>query len=140
PTAAFTRGVGEVSPDYVAFAANQAIDAIVEAWESRQACTLRVGSSDMSDFQFNRTRENGPCDTRMSVLFATASNGRPVAAAVNFHCHLNAHLDGDFRAISRDWSGEMVDQLEAHFPGLTAMFLQGTAGDIMLKPEFTSTE
>jgi hypothetical protein len=139
PTAAYVCGVGEVSADYVDLVAQKAIAAIVQAWKQREPATLRVGAGEVENLTFNRTRENGPVDTRLSVLSAANVDGIPFAVIFNFHSHLTAHLEIDFRAISRDWPGEVIDQVEAELPGSIVMFLQGTCGDVMLKPEFNST-
>ena len=137
--AAFVRGVGELNPEYVQFVARSAAEAAVEAWQTRQAARLRVGSGEAKGMAFNRTRENGPVDTRLSVLRADTLDGRPLAVAVNFHCHLNAHLEVDLHAVSRDWSGEVIDQIEAAYPGAIALYLQGTCGDVMIAFDFSST-
>lgn len=139
PTAAFARGLGDINVGYLAFVTSQTVEAVVEAWQIRQAATLRVGAGEVKDLTFNRTRENGPVDTRLSVLRADSVNGKTFAIALNFHSHLTAHLETDFRAISRDWSGEVIDGIEAALPGAIAMYLQGTCGDVMLKAEFNST-
>lgn len=139
PTAAFVRGLGELNTDYLAFVTSQTVEAVVEAWQTRQSATLRVGVGNVKDLTFNRTRENGPVDTRLSVLRADSIDGKAFAIAFNFHSHLTAHLETDFWAISRDWSGEVIDLIEDALPGATAMYLQGTCGDVMLKPEFNST-
>jgi hypothetical protein len=140
PTIGQIEGAGAVDADYVKTTAAAAADAIVEAWRKRQPASLRVGSTEAKGMAFNRTRENGPVDTRLAVLRADTLEGRPLAAAVNFHSHLNAHLDFDTRAASRDWSGEMIDIIEASLPAATALYLQGTCGDVMVSPEFCSTE
>ena len=139
PTAAFVRGVGELDADYVRFAAKMAAEALVEAWRKRQPVTVAVGAAAVSGYTFNRTRENGPMDTRMAVLRVDTAAGRPLAIAVNYHSHLTAHQNFDLHAVSRDWSGEMIDQIEAGLPGIMAMYLQGTCGDVMTLPEFSST-
>jgi hypothetical protein len=136
PTAGYARGVGEIDRPYLQFAAKQAADAVVEAWREKQPACLRVGSGELTGISFNRTRENGPVDTTLSVLRADTLDGKPLAVAVNYHCHLNAHMDSDLHAVSRDWSGEMIDQLEAAMPGVTAMYLQGTCGDVMVPPDY----
>ena len=89
---------------------------------------------------FNRTRQNGPVDTRVSVLRADKADGAPLAVAVNFHSHCIAHMEVDLQAISRDWPGEVVDQLEKALPGATALYLQGTCGDVNFKREYNGTE
>lgn len=140
PTAAEVRGLGELNSDYINWVVNQTVEALVEAWRTRTPVTLRVGASEVTSLSFNRTRENGSFDSRLSVLQADTAAGRPLAVLFNFHAHLTAHLETDLRAISRDWPGEAVDQLEAALPGATAMYLQGTCGDIVLDAKFNATE
>lgn len=139
PTASLIRGVGEMDGDYVRFVISSSVEAIVEAWQSRQTARLYVGSATVSGFTFNRTREGGPVDTRLALLRADSVDGKPLAVAINFHSHLTAHLEIDLRAVSRDWTGEVIDRIEEALPGATALYLQGTCGDVMLSPEFNST-
>jgi hypothetical protein len=49
-------------------------------------------------------------------------------------------MEVDLRAISRDWPGEVVDRFGAAFPGSTALYVQGTAGDVNTLRKFNSTE
>jgi hypothetical protein len=140
PVAAKMLGVGDVNPEYVAQVARLSADAIIQAWRDKKPARLSVGSTDVAGFTFNRSRKDGPVDTRLSVLRADSLDGKPFAMAFNYHTHINAHLDADPRAISRDLPGEVIDQIENRHPGVTALFLQGTCGDVMLRPEFTSTE
>jgi hypothetical protein len=139
PTAAFCRGVGEINREYVQSVIELSTQALIEAWQKRTQAVLSVGAANVGGLTFNRTRENGPLDTRLSVLCAKSLVGKPLAVAFNFHSHLTAHLETDFRAVSRDWCGEVVDQIESALPGATALYLQGTAGDVILAPEFNST-
>jgi hypothetical protein len=130
PTAGFIRGAGEQNTEYLKFAAQQTATAVILAWKNREPAKLYSGWSDLKGLTYNRTRENGPVDPRVSVLYAEGERGQPLAAAVNFHAHPCAHMGEDFRAVSRDVPGEVVDQLEAALPGLTALYLQGTCGDV----------
>src|SRR5262249_1416677 len=68
PTAGFIRGAGEQNPESLQFAAKQAADAIVEAWNNRKPAKISVGHSEITGLTFNRAREGGPVDTRLSVL------------------------------------------------------------------------
>src|SRR5258706_8589711 len=124
PTAGPILGAGERDWKYLEFAAREAATAAVEAWRKRQAARLSVGHGESERMTFNRTRENGPADTRVSVLRADSVDGKPLAAAVNFHSHCTAHMELDLTAVSRDWPGEVVDQIEAALPGATALYLQ----------------
>ena len=49
-------------------------------------------------------------------------------------------MEIDLRAISRDWPGEVVDQVETALPGAMALYLQGTCGDVNFRREFNGTE
>lgn len=140
PTAGLIIGAGECDWTYLDTAAEAAAAAAVEAWQRRQPARLFVGKGALPGMTFNRTRENGPVDTRVSVLRVDTENGRPLAIAVNFHSHCTAHMDIDLNAVSRDWPGEVVDQLESVFPGATALYLQGTCGDVNFRREFNGTE
>src|SRR5262245_40692294 len=117
PTAGLILGAGERDEIYLEFAAKEAAAAVVEAWHNRQPARLSVGSGELASMTFNRTRESGPVDTRVSVLRADAAGGKPLAVAVNFHSHCTAHMEVDLHAVSRDWPGEVVDQIEAALPG-----------------------
>lgn len=140
PTAGFIRGAGEVDPDYVSFVAQEGAAAAISAFRSQKPAALRVGHSHLKNMTFNRARENGPTDTRVSVLRLDHSDGRPLAVAVNFHSHCIAYMEADMRAVTRDWPGDMVDQIEAALPGVMAMYLQGTCGDVNFRRDFNGTD
>lgn len=140
PTAGFIRGCGERNEEFLAQAAGHAAKAVIDAWRNRQSARLSVGHGDLPGMTFNRTRENGPTDTRVSVLRADAVSGRPLAVAVNFHSHCTAHMESDLRAVSRDWPGEVVDQIETALPGAIALYFQGVCGDVNFRREFNGTE
>jgi hypothetical protein len=140
PTAGFIRGAGEINAEYLRFAAEQAADAVIEAWRQRRSARLFTGSATLAGMTFNRTRDDGPTDTRVSVLRVDGADGRPFAAVVNFHAHPTAHMEVDLQAVSRDWPGEVVDQVEAALPGCMTLYLQGTCGDVNFKREFNGTE
>jgi len=140
PTAGFICGAGAQDEEYARFVAREIATAIIMAWRDRQPAQLYAGSAELPGITENRTRENGPVDTRVSVLRADAKSGQPLAVAVNFHAHPCAHMEVDFRAVSRDVPGEVVDQLEAAIPGVTALYLQGNCGDVNFRREYRSTD
>jgi len=109
PTAGLIIGAGERDQAYLNSAASAGSDVVVEAWQNRRPAQLCVGHSELVGMTFNRTREAGPVDTRVSVLRADGVDGRPMAVAINFHSHCTAHMEIDSRAISRDWPGEVAD-------------------------------
>ncbi len=140
PTAGIILGGGEQEPDYLRWAARQAATAVILAWGSRQPARLYAGRGELAGMTFNRTREGGPVDTRLSVLRADAAGGRPQAVLVNFNAHPTVHTTVDPHAVTRDWPGEVVDAIEANMPGATALYLQGTCGDVNFLREFNGTD
>jgi hypothetical protein len=140
PTAGLILGAGERDWEYLDSTASAVAAATIEAWSNRKPARLNVGKGELAGMTFNRTRENGPVDTRVSVLCAETLEGRPLAVAINFHSHCTAHMEIDLSAISRDWPGEVVDQVEAALPGVMALYLQGTCGDVNFRREFNGTE
>jgi hypothetical protein len=130
PTAALIRGAGEVDPDYVAWTARQAATAVILAWHQRRPARLRVGKEDVVGWAYNRTRPNGPVDTRLSVWRADDTDGRPFAAVVNYQAHPTIMMELGATDLSRDWPGQVTDTLETAHPGLTALFFQGSCGDL----------
>jgi neutral ceramidase len=139
PTAGLILGAGTQDRDYLERAAALAVEAIVEAWGRREPAVLRRGQGELAGMTFNRTREDGPCDTRVGVLRADRLDGSPLAIAVNFHSHCTAHMEVDLEAVSRDWPGEVVDQIEVALRGVTALYLQGVCGDVNFRREFNGT-
>ena len=136
PTVALIRGAGEVDAEYKTWAARQAATAAILAWKQRQPATLRVGHADLAGWAFNRTRENGPVDPRVSVWRADDAQGRPLAAVVNYQAHPTVMMHLGLADVSRDWPGQVTDLLEAAIPGVTALYLQGACGDINFKHEY----
>jgi hypothetical protein len=140
PTAGLILGGGKRDEHYLRWAATEAAAAAVDAWQKREPARLMAGRGQLSGMTFNRTREQGPVDTRVGLLRADSIKGRPLAVAVNFHSHCIAHMEVDLWAVSRDWPGEVVDQIEAALPGVVALYLQGTCGDVNFRREFNGTE
>jgi hypothetical protein len=130
PTAALIRGAGEVDADYVAWASRQTATAVIQAWRERRPATLRVGKADLAGLTVNRTRSGGPVDTRLGVWRVDEASGRPLAAVVNFQAHPTVMMALGPADLSRDFPGQVTDILEGSIPGLTALYLQGSCGDV----------
>jgi hypothetical protein len=130
PTVAFIRGAGVVDADYRNWAARQAATAVILAWNQRRPARFAVGSSEVTDWTFNRTRANGPVDTRLGAWRIDHADRRPLAAVVNFQAHPVIAMSLGADELSRDNPGEITDILEATIPGLTALYFQGSCGDV----------
>lgn len=140
PTAGFIRGAGERDEAYLSFVERETAAAIVDARRACQPTRIYTGHAEFSGMTFNRARADGPVDTRVGLLRADTLEGRPLAVAVNFHSHCIAHMETDLHAVSRDWPGEVVDEIERAVPGATALYLQGTCGDVNFRREYNGTE
>ena len=140
PTAGSVRGVGEMDPEYLAIARRQVATAVICAWRDRRPATVGFGWTTLEGMTFNRTREGGAVDTRVSVLRADDESGNPTATIVNFHAHPSVMMALGDRDVSRDYPGQVVDILERAHPGSMAMYLQGSCGDVNFRREWNPPE
>ena len=140
PTVAFFDGAGEIDPAYAQHVVEVVAETIVDAYQKRVPVSLHVGSQRLQGLTYNRTRNNGPVDDRVSVLQAKTIDGKPLAVAVNFHTHPTVFWQVDPRAVSRDAPGHIVDLIEQELPGVTAMYLQGSCGDVNFNLEYWTPE
>jgi hypothetical protein len=140
PTAALIRGAGEVDPAYVAWAQQQSASAAVQAWQQREAATVRVGKTDVAGLSYNRTRLKGPVDERLSVWRLDRMDGTPLAAVVNFQAHPTIMMSLGAAEVSRDAPGVVVDEIESALPGAIALYLQGSCGDVNFGEEWNNPQ
>lgn len=139
PASGGLLGVGEVNPFYEDWAARQAATAIIQAFRKREPADCSVAGVNLPGQTFNRTRENGPVDPRLTTLRVSRSNGSPLAFVVNFQAHPTVQTKFRPQAVSRDVPGEICDLLERAVPGATAMYLQGASGDVNFLKRFSAT-
>jgi hypothetical protein len=130
PTVALIRGAGEVDAEYRAWAARQTATAIILAWRQRREATLHAGKAEGAGLAFNRTRAGGPVDTRLSVWRADDERGRPFAAVVNYQAHPVILMSLGAADLSRDFPGQVTDFIETQLPHATALYFQGSCGDV----------
>jgi len=140
PTLAFFDGAGEISEPYYAQMFEATVAVLEKAWKSRRDARLSTGFTSISGLTYNRTRDHGPVDERISVLRADTPDGKPLAAIINFHAHPTVFWQVENRSISRDWPGMVVDQIENALPGITALYVQGTCGDVNILLEYWTEE
>jgi hypothetical protein len=138
PTVALIRGAGEIDVGYRTWAARQAATAVILAWRQRRPAGFAVGKSEVMGWTFNRTRPEGPVDTRLSVWRIDDREGRPLAVVVNFQAHPVIAMSLGAADLSRDYPGEVTDILEAAIPGMTSLYLQGSCGDVNYDPRWNN--
>lgn len=140
-TAFITKGPddwGVMDPDYMLGTFTDGIlSAIGQAKEALRPVTMGVGEGE-SRIGVNRRQlyadnqvhlgQNpwGTFDPKMTVLSFKDEEGNIYANMIHYGCH--GTCAGRHPAISRDWSGIMVDRMELLTGGITAFF-NGTAGD-----------
>ncbi|GAB5441282.1 MAG: hypothetical protein Fues2KO_16310 [Fuerstiella sp.] len=136
PAAGGLLGVGACDPDYEGFAADRAVEAALEALGNVRAVRVRCASGHIDGLTFNRTREGGVVDNSITSLLLEEEDGRPVAVVVNHAAHPTITTECFPFSVSRDLPGMVCRQLEQHFAGTTALYLQGACGDTNFHPKF----
>lgn len=135
PTAGKIRGGGELDAGYLAWAVKQAATAVVLAHRQARPGRVLVGSSELSGWTYNRARQDGPVDTRLTVWRAEDDTRRPIAAVVNFAGHPTVQMCLGPADLGRDYPGQVTDLLERELPGVTALFLQGACGEVNVRAD-----
>lgn len=77
-----------------------------------------------------------PVDHDVPVLIIRNNENKPEAILFGYACH-NTTLNGAYMNINGDYAGYAQLELEAQYPGATALFFQGCAGDINPEPRGT---
>jgi hypothetical protein len=140
PAAGGLLGAGECDPVYADWASRQAATAAIVAWHKREPVRASIVHGEVAGLTYNRTREAGPVDTRLTTLRLDRTDGRPLAMVVNFQAHPCVHTILRPFDVTRDVPGEVCDHIEAALPGVTAMYVQGACGDVNFLPEFSTPQ
>jgi hypothetical protein len=74
------------------------------------------------------TNPDGFVDRELVVVRLDDAQGKPYAVLVNFQCH-GTVLTYENKLISPDWIGMARKTIERAMPGVTALYLQGAAGN-----------
>lgn len=124
---------------YTAWVIDRLVEAAGLALQKLEPVELAFGQS-LAGFGVNRRRSRtgcrhlpGPVDHDVPVLTATSAAGELLAIVFGYACHTTASFDFD---IHGDYAGFAQTELEERYPGTTAMFVTGCAGDINPLPRF----
>jgi neutral ceramidase len=123
--------------------ADQVFEAASEALGKLEPARLTFGHG-RATFAVNRriftpsgvnfgVNPDGPADHDVPVLRAEALDGRLLAIVFGYACH-GTTLGGEYNLIGGDWPGSAQKYLEQAFPGATALFITGCAGDADPQP------
>jgi len=138
PAAGGLRGVGECDLAYEDWASRQAATAAILAARNCVPVRAAIGHEDLAGLTYNRTRDAGPVDTRLTVLSLSQDDGTPLAIVVNFQAHPCVHTILRPFDVTRDVPGEVCDFLEAALPGVTALYIQGACGDVNFHADYST--
>ena len=120
---------GGVPDAYMAFMRDQTVDALVEAFETRERGTLWYGTApgrDLLSNQFDYDAANQTVDSDVRVLQARDDEGAPFATMLNFSAHSTVLGSGN-RKITGDWPQRANPLMEQRFGG-EAMTVMATLG------------
>jgi hypothetical protein len=120
---------GGVPDEYMAYMSDRTVDAIVDAFESRERGTLWYGTApgrDLLSNQFDYDEANKVVDSDVRVLQARNDEGVPFATMLNFSAHTTV-LGPDNTKITGDWVQRANPMMEARFGG-EAMTVVATLG------------
>ncbi len=92
-----------------------------------------AGSGRLANLSANRTPGGGPVDPALNVLRVDRADGSPLAAIVNFAAHPTVLGSGNME-FSADFPGAMRAAMEGARPGLTALYVNGTQGNVSPLP------
>lgn len=120
---------GNADPDYLRQLEDGCVEAIVRARKSAVEANLYFGYSDDPGVARNRRHADGPVDRALPVLVARNTAGEPIAILASYACH-PVVLDATNLLWTADYPHFLRKELEAAYPGATALFLTGCAGDI----------
>jgi len=117
------KAIADLAPAELSFGFGEAAFAINRRQATGRGMTIGVNPA-------------GPVDHRVPVIRVTAPDGRVRAVLFAYACH-NTTLTGEFYQLSGDYAGVAEAQLEAEYPGATALFVQLCAGDQNPNPRST---
>jgi neutral ceramidase len=124
--------------DYTRDLENKLVDLVGVALGKMEPVTLSYGIG-RAHFALNRREKTdkgirlgknpaGPTDESVPILRVQAASGKPLAIVFGYACHNTTHRP-DMMCIDPDYAGHAQDRIEEEYPGATALFVTGCAGD-----------
>jgi hypothetical protein len=133
-----TEAQGGKSITYTRRLMDQCVEVAGRATKSLRAVKLSTGSG-VVNFPMNRreftergvilgVNPRGPVDRSVPVLRIESPDGKLLGVVFGATCH-NTTFGSRDNEVSGDFAGAAQAHIEKEFPGTTALFLQGLAGD-----------
>lgn len=124
--AAFEIFLRETVLDLIGESLRTAAPARLEFSQARAGFAMNRRRPEPNGTLSNNPYPAGPVDHDVPVLKVTGAEGKIRAILFGYACH-NTTLSGS--KVSSDYAGNAQKYLEASYPGATALFLMGCAGD-----------
>ncbi len=115
-------------PGYMADLVERIVEAVVGASDDLQPVTMGFAHMQEPEFHHNRRKDDQPIDSTLGLVRFSGTDGRVVAAWVNYGCHPTI-LTGANLHWSPDFPGVVCDKLEDAWGG-SAAFFNGCLGDV----------
>jgi hypothetical protein len=109
----------------------QKLIAVIDAAMQRRFPAQLFSGHGMADFAINRRNAihpDGPVDHNVPVLKVEDMQGNLKAVLFGYACHNTTLVDNNY-LVNGDYAGFAQRALEEEYPGMTALFLMGCAGD-----------
>ena len=119
---------GKVMPGLYEATVEKFVAAIEKANASLAPARIGFATGDATGYNNNRVYKDGITDPRLRVMRVDHADGSPLAVLFNFSAHPTVY-GGGMREFSADYVGPARDEIKKNFPGVTAMFSNGTQGD-----------
>ncbi len=120
---------------YTRYFVSKVEESILTALNARKPANLAWGQGSVG-FARNRRTAGGPVDHALPLLRISEPDGSLRGVLVNYACHCTT-LSGDSNASHGDWAGVAALDLEASFPGATALVAIGCGADSNPDPRGT---
>jgi hypothetical protein len=117
-----------LDPDYQAWLRAQIVEAALDAVAALQPARLRAGRAEM-DAWLKNARQPEIVERELSVLQASAEDGRPIFSLINLACHPEV-MWKDSTLLTADYAGAACRAVEAQVGG-TAVFASADIGGMM---------
>ena len=139
---------GDLDENYIEELFEKVTRCATAAWESRSPARLRFGTG-QSDIAVSRRKPDGkggvewkpgaeaPHDHDVPVMIVESPRGELRSVIFNYACHPTSRSG---TLIGGDYVCFACDQVESMYPGVTAFFLQGCAGDQKTRPVDPASE
>lgn len=113
------------------------VEAVDQAMTNLAPARLSAGFGEAGFAANRRKRAVAPVDHAVPVIRVAAPDGAVRAVLFNYACHCTT-LTAENLLINGDYAGFAALDLEAAFPGATALFVQGCAADQNPDPRHTA--